>query len=113
MLPVAFRLSSAPRTYRIVSTALNLRNDETPGLARPIVPFENLEMSERCCGAYQVGIGLITKLITQQTARGVGAPQSDVLGGACPSAKGIRLQLEDSFKNPHRVIFLNWYPLGV
>ncbi len=31
MLPVAFRLFSAPRPHRIVSTAPNLRNDETPG----------------------------------------------------------------------------------
>src|SRR5258708_39624645 len=31
MLPVVFRLSSAPRPHRIVSAAPNLRNDETPG----------------------------------------------------------------------------------
>ena len=40
MLPVAFRLSSAPRPHRIVSTAPNLRNDETPGLAPPSRFFE-------------------------------------------------------------------------
>jgi hypothetical protein len=37
MLPVAFRSCSAPRPHRIVSSAPNLLNDETPGLARPLL----------------------------------------------------------------------------